>query len=142
MTLEGARKNFCPFYAEIDPAILDGGNSGLGNPGEIGELALAQFWSSRRIRTDSPTETSIRFVAGRNSFMSGPPVIMGSDLNDLNQQDAGGNLIDAPADRQDSVKHHCQAVPQRELVRKSCSFITFYFYVLSLEYPQALSSSI
>ena len=41
-----------------------------------------------------------------------------------------------------SVKHHCQAVPQRELVRKSCSFITFYFYVLSLEYPQALSSSI
>jgi len=44
--------------------------------------------------------------------------------------------------RQGSVKHHCQAVPQRELVRKSCSFITFYFYVLSLEYPQALSSSI
>src|SRR6267143_2159440 len=37
---------------------------------------------------------------------------------------------------------HCQAVPQRGLVRKSCSFITFYFYVLSLEYPQALSSSI
>jgi hypothetical protein len=35
-----------------------------------------------------------------------------------------------------------QAVPQRELVRKSCSFITFYFYVLSLEYPQALCSSI
>ena len=32
--------------------------------------------------------------------------------------------------------------PQREFVRKSCSFITFYFYVLSLEYPQALSSSI
>jgi hypothetical protein len=44
--------------------------------------------------------------------------------------------------RQGSVKHHCQAVPQRELVRKSWSFITFYFYVLSLEYPQALSSSI
>jgi len=51
-----------------------------------------------------------------------------------------------PENRRDaapsSVKHHCQAVPQRELVRKSCSFITFYFYVLSLEYPQALSSSI
>ena len=44
--------------------------------------------------------------------------------------------------RQGSVKHDCQAVPQRELVRKSCSFITFYFYVLSLEYPQVLSSSI
>ena len=35
-----------------------------------------------------------------------------------------------------------QAVPQRELVRKGCCFITFYFCVLSLEYPQALSSSI
>ena len=44
--------------------------------------------------------------------------------------------------RQGSVKHHCQAVPQRGLVRKSCRFITFYFYVLSLECPQALSSSI
>ena len=43
MTLEGARKNLCPFYAKIDPAILDGGNSGPGNSGEIGELALAQF---------------------------------------------------------------------------------------------------
>src|SRR6266567_8328011 len=32
--------------------------------------------------------------------------------------------------------------PAKELVRKSWSFITFYFYVLSLEYPQALSSSI
>src|ERR1700676_3455897 len=41
-----------------------------------------------------------------------------------------------------SVKQHCQAVPQRELVRKICSFITLYFYVLSLEYPQAPSSSI
>jgi hypothetical protein len=40
------------------------------------------------------------------------------------------------------AEHHCPAVPQRELVRKGCSFITFYFYVLSLEYPQALSSSI
>jgi hypothetical protein len=37
---------------------------------------------------------------------------------------------------------HCQAALQRELVRKSCGFITFYSYVLSLEYPQALSSSI
>src|SRR5260370_17522374 len=41
-----------------------------------------------------------------------------------------------------TVKHHCQAVPQRGLVRKSCSFITLYFYVPSLEYPRAFSSSI
>jgi hypothetical protein len=38
-----------------------------------------------------------------------------------------------------SVKHHCQAVPQRELLRESYSFITFYFYVLSLEYPRCFS---
>ena len=43
VTLEGARKNLCPFYAEIDPAILYGGNGGLGNPGEFRDLALAQF---------------------------------------------------------------------------------------------------
>jgi hypothetical protein len=36
----------------------------------------------------------------------------------------------------------CQEFPQRELVRESCSFITFYFYVLSFEYRQALASSI
>ena len=47
-----------------------------------------------------------------------------------------------PIDGHKVVLAHCQAVPQRELVRKSCSFITFYFYVLSLAYPQALSSSI
>ena len=41
-----------------------------------------------------------------------------------------------------AFKHHCQAVPQRELVRTSCSFITFYFYVLSFEHPQVFSSSI
>lgn len=33
------------------------------------------------------------------------------------------------------------SVPQRELVRKSCRFITVYFCVLSLEYLQVLSSS-
>jgi hypothetical protein len=44
--------------------------------------------------------------------------------------------------RTPSGKHHCQAVPQRGLVRKIRCFITFYFYALSLEYPQALSSSI
>jgi hydrophobic/amphiphilic exporter-1 (mainly G- bacteria), HAE1 family len=37
---------------------------------------------------------------------------------------------------------HCQAVRQRELVRKSCSSITFYYCVFSLEYPRALCSSI
>jgi len=30
-------------------------------------------------------------------------------------------------------QHYCQAA-RKGLVRKSCSFITFYFYVLSLEY--------
>ncbi len=32
--------------------------------------------------------------------------------------------------------------PAKRISEKNCSFITFYFYVLSLEYPQALSSSI
>src|SRR5260370_25042181 len=41
-----------------------------------------------------------------------------------------------------SVKHHCQALPQTELVRTNCSLITFYFYVLSLEYPHSLCSYI
>jgi hypothetical protein len=30
---------------------------------------------------------------------------------------------------------------QRRLVRKNCSLITFYFYVLLFAYPRALSSS-
>jgi hypothetical protein len=41
-----------------------------------------------------------------------------------------------------SGKHHCQAVPQRGIVRKSRCFMTFCYYALSLEYPQALCSSI
>ncbi len=43
MALERSRKNLCPFYAEVDPAILDGGNGGLGNSSEFGKLALAQL---------------------------------------------------------------------------------------------------
>ena len=41
MTLARTRKNLCPFYAEVDPAILDGGNGGLGNSGEFGKRGLA-----------------------------------------------------------------------------------------------------
>ena len=48
MTLESTRKNLGPFYAEISPAILDGGNSALRNPGEFGKLALAQFLESAK----------------------------------------------------------------------------------------------
>jgi integrase len=32
--------------------------------------------------------------------------------------------------------------PAKRISEKNCGFTTFYFYVLSLEYPQALSSSI
>jgi hypothetical protein len=40
------------------------------------------------------------------------------------------------------ISRNCQGVPQRELARKSWSLITSYFYLFSLEYSQALSSSI
>lgn len=42
--------------------------------------------SSRRMRTDSPTETSTRRFATLKSFISRSPIVVRSDLNDLNQQ--------------------------------------------------------
>src|SRR4030067_52569 len=43
------------------------------------------------MRTDSHTETSTRFFAGRNSFISWPPVIMGGNLN---QQHISNNPLE------------------------------------------------
>src|SRR5262245_31958842 len=60
---------------------------------------------------------------------------------DESRTDAKRGQLESAGIRQGSVKHRCQAVRQRELVRKG-RFITFYSYVLSLEYAQALSSSI
>jgi len=49
------------------------------------------------MRTDSPTETSTRFFAGRNSLISWPFVIVGCNLNNLNQQHIGNHsVIDPP----------------------------------------------
>src|SRR5450830_1479180 len=53
-------------------------------------------WSSRRIRSDSPTETSTRCFAGRNSFISLPPVVVRGHLNDLDQQYVGDYSVHHP----------------------------------------------
>jgi hypothetical protein len=50
-------------------------------------------WSSRIIRTDSPAETSTRFLATRNSFISGLSVIVISDVDNLNQQRFSDNAV-------------------------------------------------
>ena len=61
-------------------------------------VAVARsFWliscSSRSIRTDSPTETSIPFFALRYSLISLPPVIVGSDLLYLYEHLIPMNLV-------------------------------------------------
>ena len=43
MTLERFSEYFCPFDPEINPTVLDGGQGGLGDSREFGQLALAQF---------------------------------------------------------------------------------------------------
>jgi len=43
MTPECECKDLRSFDAQVDPAILDGGNRGLRNARELGQLALAQF---------------------------------------------------------------------------------------------------
>ena len=43
VTPESARQYLCALYAEIDPAIFDGGNGGLRNTGEFRKLALTQL---------------------------------------------------------------------------------------------------
>src|SRR4051812_22977180 len=50
----------------------------------------SSFWlyscSSRRMRTDSPTETAMRFFAGLKSLILCPPIIVRCDLNYLKRQ--------------------------------------------------------
>jgi len=58
---------------------------------------------------------------------------------------AGMNTVEAERlvqEVRDSAVHCAKRRPSKRFSRKSCSFITFCFYVLSLEYPQARSSSI
>ena len=43
MTFERTSKYLRPLDPEIDPAILDSGEGGLGYPREFGQLALAQL---------------------------------------------------------------------------------------------------
>ena len=43
MTRKRTSENFRPLNTQIDPAALDGGNSGLGNARDLGELVLTQF---------------------------------------------------------------------------------------------------
>jgi len=43
VALEGAGKNFGSLDAKIDAAIFDGGNRGLRNAGELGQLTLTEF---------------------------------------------------------------------------------------------------
>jgi hypothetical protein len=51
------------------------------------------FWlyprNSRMMRTDSPTETSMRFLAGRKVFISDFPIIMRRDVNHLEHATCG-----------------------------------------------------
>src|SRR3989304_3757228 len=46
------------------------------------------------MRTDSPTETSTRFRAGRNSFISVPSIVVRRHLNNLNQKRIGNDTVD------------------------------------------------
>ncbi|MCU0252888.1 MAG: hypothetical protein MUE61_22085, partial [Vicinamibacterales bacterium] len=80
VALERPGQDLGALDAEVRPAVLDRGNRGLGDTGQLRQLALAEFlelaknadglwrwlssWSSRRMRTDSPTETSTRGLAG------------------------------------------------------------------------------
>src|SRR5258708_1643652 len=68
VTLERACKNLCPLYAEVNPAILDGGNGGLGNAGEFGKLALAQLLELAKTADSSADKTFIPFLGGANLF--------------------------------------------------------------------------
>ena len=43
MTLERLSEYLCPLNPEVNPAILDGGQSGLRNSSEFGKLALAKL---------------------------------------------------------------------------------------------------
>lgn len=53
-------------------------------------------WNSRTIRTDSPTETAIRFFAGRYSFTLRPPIIMGRHRRNLKHQFLRDHTMDHP----------------------------------------------
>jgi hypothetical protein len=85
MTLERTRENFCPFHTEVDPAIRNGGNGGLGNSGEFGEPALAELLELAKNPDRFADRNFNPFRLGRNSFISWPPVIVRSNLNDLDQ---------------------------------------------------------
>lgn len=67
MALQGLGEHLCALDTQADTVVLNCGNRRLRNTGALGELV---FWlkpcSSRMMRTDSPTDTLIRFFAARN----------------------------------------------------------------------------
>jgi hypothetical protein len=71
MALERSSEHLGTLNAQTDAVIFDGRESRLRNARALRELVLAHACSSRTMRTDSPTETLMRFFAGRNSFIYG-----------------------------------------------------------------------
>src|SRR3989304_3346779 len=58
------------------------------------------FWlypcNSRMMRTDSPTETLMRFLAGRKVFISYSPILMRCNMDHPKQGLLGDHLVDHP----------------------------------------------
>jgi len=76
MTIEGTGKYLRALDAQIHAAIFDGRNSRLRNAREFGQLALAQFFKLSQDTDRFSRRDLDAFFAGRNSFISRPPVIV------------------------------------------------------------------
>lgn len=93
MALEGTGKNLRTLNTEINSTVLDSGNGGLRNTGEFRELALAQILEFAQ-DTDRLTDRNLNaFLGGTIIFHIRASGNVGGNLNDLNQQHVGNDLV-------------------------------------------------
>ena len=85
MALERAGESLGAFYAQLDAFVLDGRNGRLGDARDSASWFWLNSCSSRRIRTDSPDDTSTRVGARRNSASLFLCVVMWIDVHNLDQ---------------------------------------------------------
>jgi len=68
MTFERPSKYLGPFDPEINPTVLDGGQGGLGDSREFGQLALAQFLKFAK-DTDRLAHRDFNSLLGSTEFL-------------------------------------------------------------------------